>query len=717
MPSLPADEEGNNMPESSDIDLAAVLKRLADQEQRILELERRWEQAQVASVPGPNSAEGNFEKPCDVQILAAEDQQADADVDPDVATYEFDTSMWDAALLIFVGHSTAMDKIVLFLGCATNLALQVALLCTVFLNMLENDFTDETVQGMLAWRTKVGHHETEFDDNTGDSLITKLCSRSDWSFEQDQYKQMHDYLYKPMPGVVLSALAIVLWVLTVMVEYRRCVEQSLAVIQLPARGSKEFMATEQGTMKLQGIRPAQRIFALTFLTLPRLAVMFFLAITGCQYLAQTVNLSDIVLNAVALAFVLDVDELVADVFLTENLRSLLSKVEPLSCGKPHRWFPAKDIIRYVITAGLVITSLFVWLSPFNLSVQAAAMALCSGHQDFSFEGGTVAEPALILQPKSFGSDPWAASCNGLAEDWYLKTYYGAEFNVSNSLATRASSLESKRKDHILNFAFGPFSVGTVAACGPGKVLRPQAADGARQCVDVPEALKKNLPSSVKPGEVAAPPSCPRFEAANGCGQVTLPEVCLWTWLSKKCDLKPPGQVYTEACDVSTPLDVSCRLWQNVFNQSHPTFNCIATEHCSRPWSCLTMIGALRIGLNDTSQLARAYGYGSDYASALGEPFVKALPVLGVSKFGITDPGSNFMDLPGDDEAQGYVEFRFAIENIAYTVSPLHEELGTSSFARLMTDFSDKPLNFTSAKLVSYEYMSATVFAERFPQSR
>ena len=140
----------------------------------------------------------------------------------------------------------------------------------------------------------------------------------------------------------------------------------------------------------------------------------------------------------------DVDELVADVFLTENLRSLLSKVEPLSCGKPHRWFPAKDIIRYVITAGqglsfffpasiislcstcsqdkaschermsslpgLVITSLFVWLSPFNLSVQAAAMALCSGHQDFSFEGGTVAEPALILQPKSFGSDPWAASC-------------------------------------------------------------------------------------------------------------------------------------------------------------------------------------------------------------------------------------------------------------------------------------------------------------------
>ncbi|CAJ1460369.1 unnamed protein product [Effrenium voratum] len=41
-------------------------------------------------------------------------------------------------------------------------------------------------------------------------------------------------------------------------------------------------------------------------------------VVGCIYLAETVSLADIVLNAVALNFVLDVDELVAKVLLTEK---------------------------------------------------------------------------------------------------------------------------------------------------------------------------------------------------------------------------------------------------------------------------------------------------------------------------------------------------------------------------------------------------------------
>lgn len=48
----------------------------------------------------------------------------------------------------------------------------------------------------------------------------------------------------------------------------------------------------------------------------------------------------------ALAFVLDVDELVADVLLTERLRSTLGKLQPLTCGKilkrDARWIPGKD---------------------------------------------------------------------------------------------------------------------------------------------------------------------------------------------------------------------------------------------------------------------------------------------------------------------------------------------------------------------------------------
>ena len=101
----------------------------------------------------------------------------------------------------------------------------------------------------------------------------------------------------------------------------------------------------------------KRILALVLLSLPRLGVTVCLGLIGCQYLAQTANLADIVLNAVALAFVMDVDELVADVLLTERLRCILPKIKPLSCGvrkRGYRCCPYKDMVRYAITAGQVL---------------------------------------------------------------------------------------------------------------------------------------------------------------------------------------------------------------------------------------------------------------------------------------------------------------------------------------------------------------------------
>lgn len=142
-------------------------------------------------------------------------------------------------------------------------------------------------------------------------------------------------------------MAIVMWVLTIMVEYRRCVEQAMAVYHLPpvSRGS-ELVTTEDDTMQIVGLHPAKKGLVYAFLSLPRLGVMMFLGVIGCQYLAQTVSLADIVLNAVALAFVMDVDELVADVMLTERLRQVLHKVEPMTCGKMRRrdskWVPLKE---------------------------------------------------------------------------------------------------------------------------------------------------------------------------------------------------------------------------------------------------------------------------------------------------------------------------------------------------------------------------------------
>eukprot|EP00913_Durusdinium_trenchii_P027778 g26047.t1 len=148
-----------------------------------------------------------------------------------IAFYEFDQSMWDASLLLCFHRTSIIDKVLLFVGVSINLTLQVSLLLVVYMNLLDNPYPNEKVQEMITWRVSNGH--SSFDEDSGKSIVMRLCSRELWSYEQDQYDEMFDYLYKPVPGVILSALAIILWVLTIMVEYRHCIEQYLGVLHLP----------------------------------------------------------------------------------------------------------------------------------------------------------------------------------------------------------------------------------------------------------------------------------------------------------------------------------------------------------------------------------------------------------------------------------------------------------------------------------------------------
>ena len=368
-------------------------RQLLAQEQRIKELEKRLERVLEGKVEGNQVTEGN-EPVVDVQVVEASKENTAYN---SAALYEFDQSMWDAALLLFFRKGTNwVDKVILVIGCMLNLFLQLSLLFTISFNMLESPYDVETIREMLKWRVDYGLANSNFDTVTGKSLLTRLCNQELWTYEQEEFKLMYDYLYKEVPGALLSTLAIVMWVLTIMVEYRRCAEQALAVIHLPSLRKGSEFEIDGEEYQILGMHPVKRVLALVLLSLPRLFVMLYLAIIGCQYLAQTVNLGDIVLNAaalamqvkpslmaskesarniiqqhdsgmpepvarvipkaVALAFVMDVDELVADVLLTERLRSILPKIQPLSCGqrKKGKCCPIKDMIRYAIAAGQVL---------------------------------------------------------------------------------------------------------------------------------------------------------------------------------------------------------------------------------------------------------------------------------------------------------------------------------------------------------------------------
>eukprot|EP00406_Dinophysis_acuminata_P034719 CAMPEP_0179362280 /NCGR_PEP_ID=MMETSP0797-20121207/80934_1 /TAXON_ID=47934 /ORGANISM="Dinophysis acuminata, Strain DAEP01" /LENGTH=124 /DNA_ID=CAMNT_0021077707 /DNA_START=12 /DNA_END=383 /DNA_ORIENTATION=- len=122
-------------------------------------------------------------------------------------------SMWDAGLLLFLSKCTLFDNIVLVTGVMLNLGLQALVFLVIAYNLLDNDFSDATVQEMLKWRVSHGHNTDNFDVARGRSYARQLCEHELWSYEGEAYEEMYSYLYRQIPGSVLGVLAIILWVL------------------------------------------------------------------------------------------------------------------------------------------------------------------------------------------------------------------------------------------------------------------------------------------------------------------------------------------------------------------------------------------------------------------------------------------------------------------------------------------------------------------------
>jgi len=567
-----------------------------------------------------NSSKVNDRKASDVAVDVEEDELNAEEGATDVMTsvYEFDQSMWDATLLLFMGSAsiTFTDRVILAVGVVLNLGLQLTLLIVIMYDMLDTSFGAGALQGMLTWRVENGHPDMVFDHTLGKSKVEMLCAQELWSFEQSEYDDMFMYLYKPIPGIILSLLAIVLWVLTCMTEYRHIVEQFLAVLTLPAAerdksGRPRCARETKDAIEVVGITPCRRVLSFFTLSLPRFGVLFVLCGVGCQYLAQTITLSDIVLNAVALAFVLDVDEALCHVLLSERLRSSLAKMQPISCGsRPYSFHGValKDVVRYLVTLAVILFTTFFWLVPFHGDVVGAANALCGGKHDFTYSGGTQSTPMVTVKNTS----DWVSDCTSATLEQYMAQYYGGLFNNSAMAQSPISQdpdfWAARRMDVVLSYAF--------KGCPAGQNIYP---DG--ECRATPAALMGVLPAGVTPGSNVDPEVCQRLEPLRGwdsCPVLTNRTACRWSWLSEACEGNTPVPGYHHSMACGENLDDACMQW-SYFGMDHPTMNCAGVWICpDGPGGsdCLSAAGSLTLTLSDFSAF-RANTTASDAAVAAG----------------------------------------------------------------------------------------------------
>ena len=279
-----------------------------------------------------------------------------------VDLWKFQNSCWDAAA--FIGNSDllmVMESLAIIFLLLVNIAMQGGFVAIVWLSLGGSSLDDETLQGYHWWRTNIGHSVQFMEPLTLESLASRVC-RADASLHlsETQSRQVADirsYLddHAPFNGALMCVLALTTWILTVCKDFHLLIDMFIALACVPRGRTLVGLATDK-RLKLHSISVC-RLLHVCCLGVVRGLIAALLLIAGVRYLISTLSLEDILLNAVALEFILNVDELLYEALAPLKTRRLITLLQPIpvararSCGGVDVghifWVAHPPILRFV----------------------------------------------------------------------------------------------------------------------------------------------------------------------------------------------------------------------------------------------------------------------------------------------------------------------------------------------------------------------------------
>jgi len=178
-------------------------------------------------------------------------------------------------------------------------------------------------------------------------------------------------------------LGLLVWILTVAKEFLVLKDMVKALHILP-RGPTEFEFSGH-RMHMSSLGTGRFIY-LTVLIFCRGFVASCLLVQGAHYLAVTTSIEDIILNAVALEFILRIDELLYEVMAPVKTRALLLMLEPLRLPDPITWrgLDFDGVAATCACVGFFAVAYLLWVVPELEGMWAAQRELCGGLLDFSY---------------------------------------------------------------------------------------------------------------------------------------------------------------------------------------------------------------------------------------------------------------------------------------------------------------------------------------------
>ena len=178
----------------------------------------------------------------------------------------------------------------------------------------------------------------------------------------------------------MCSIALCIWYLTLAHEVRDTVSLMSVIMQMPrARYTKITQGEHRKHAELVSISCSRRVF-MFFIFLLRLAVVFILFWYGTLFLIHTLSISEMLLNAVSLELVLQLDELIFLALVPRVPQDMIYRIQPLKYHPSHiGWNTyAETPVITCMLLGVYACVYAGFLSPFVDVLHQNFGALCGG---------------------------------------------------------------------------------------------------------------------------------------------------------------------------------------------------------------------------------------------------------------------------------------------------------------------------------------------------
>jgi len=180
---------------------------------------------------------------------------------------------------------------------------------------------------------------------------------------------------------------------------------------------------------------------------PRMCITVSLGIIGSWYLSLGISQEDLILNVVALAFVVSLDEELYRCFIPRRLHTAVANLEPLLVTQC-RMLPSVTVMsKLLFIAGAVIVAYAALVQPFFEKVFLAQDILCSGERDFVYAVNPASEVVHVARGRARSTTSgWSATETAIFQiaqpRVYDKSYHQLRESGGLSNVTRAVVLPS-----------------------------------------------------------------------------------------------------------------------------------------------------------------------------------------------------------------------------------------------------------------------------------